>query len=80
MFIKYDFDRMCCIVSSSFLVNYFVLSSLKCLNKEFFSEFDFGYLLSNGLAAFLNTAIGRDCKGRPQGDYFYGCQVASENG
>eukprot|EP00091_Calanus_sinicus_P018825 TRINITY_DN4430_c0_g1_i1.p1 TRINITY_DN4430_c0_g1~~TRINITY_DN4430_c0_g1_i1.p1 ORF type:complete len:120 (-),score=16.20 TRINITY_DN4430_c0_g1_i1:70-429(-) len=37
-------------------------------------QFDFGSLLSNGLGAFLNTAIGRDCKGRPQGDYFYGCQ------
>eukprot|EP00090_Calanus_glacialis_P036602 TRINITY_DN6255_c0_g1_i1.p1 TRINITY_DN6255_c0_g1~~TRINITY_DN6255_c0_g1_i1.p1 ORF type:complete len:107 (+),score=19.94 TRINITY_DN6255_c0_g1_i1:58-378(+) len=37
-------------------------------------QFDFGSLLTNGLGAALNTAIGRDCKGRAQGDYFYGCQ------
>merc|ERR1712106_400129 len=37
-------------------------------------QFNFGSLLTNGLGAALNTAIGRDCKGRAQGDYFYGCQ------
>ena len=35
----------------------------------------FGSILTNGLGAAFNTALGRDCKGRPQGDYFYGCQV-----
>ena len=39
------------------------------------SEFNFGSILTNGLGAAFNTALGRDCKGRPQGDYFYGCQV-----
>jgi hypothetical protein len=39
------------------------------------SEFNFGSLFTNGLGAVFNTAIARDCKGRAQGDYFYGCQV-----
>ena len=30
---------------------------------------------SNLIGAAVSTAFGRDCKGRPQGDYFYGCQV-----
>lgn len=37
-------------------------------------QFDFGSLASNLFGAALNTAIGKDCKGRPQGDYFFGCQ------
>eukprot|EP00088_Acartia_fossae_P050369 TRINITY_DN5639_c1_g1_i6.p1 TRINITY_DN5639_c1_g1~~TRINITY_DN5639_c1_g1_i6.p1 ORF type:complete len:122 (+),score=21.28 TRINITY_DN5639_c1_g1_i6:39-368(+) len=37
-------------------------------------QFDFGSVLSNTIGAAFNTAIGRDCKGRPQGDYFFGCQ------
>lgn len=41
---------------------------------QLFIEFDFGSLLSNSLGAAFNTAFGRDCRGRPQGDYFYGCQ------
>ena len=41
----------------------------------FFLEFDFGSIASNLFGAALNTAIGKDCKGRPQGDYFFGCQV-----
>ena len=41
---------------------------------QLFVEFDFGSLLSNSLGAAFNTAFGRDCRGRPQGDYFYGCQ------
>merc|ERR1712131_463730 len=38
------------------------------------NRFDLGSFLTNGLGAAFNTALGRDCKGRPQGDYFYGCQ------
>ena len=30
---------------------------------------------SNLVGSAFNTAFGRDCRGRPQGDYFYGCQV-----
>merc|ERR1711988_1408613 len=37
-------------------------------------QFNFGSLVSNSLGAAFNTAFGRDCRGRPQGDYFYGCQ------
>merc|ERR1719300_1252530 len=37
-------------------------------------EFNFGSLLTNSVGAAFNTALGRDCKGRPQGSYFYGCQ------
>merc|ERR1719221_1399132 len=37
-------------------------------------QFNFGSILTNGLGAAFNTAFGRDCKGRAQGDYFYGCQ------
>jgi len=37
-------------------------------------QFDFGALLGNAVGATFNTAFGRDCKGRPQGDYFFGCQ------
>merc|ERR1711972_307093 len=33
-----------------------------------------GALLGNAVGATFNTAFGRDCKGRPQGDYFFGCQ------
>ena len=39
------------------------------------SEFDLGALFGNAVGATFNTAFGRDCKGRPQGDYFFGCQV-----
>ena len=38
-------------------------------------EFDLGSILSNVVGSSFNTAFGRDCKGRPQGDYFFGCQV-----
>ena len=38
-------------------------------------EFDLGALLGNAVGATFNSAFGRDCKGRPQGDYFFGCQV-----
>eukprot|EP00090_Calanus_glacialis_P036654 TRINITY_DN6264_c0_g1_i1.p1 TRINITY_DN6264_c0_g1~~TRINITY_DN6264_c0_g1_i1.p1 ORF type:complete len:107 (-),score=26.43 TRINITY_DN6264_c0_g1_i1:88-408(-) len=37
-------------------------------------QFNFGSLFTNGLGAVFNTAIARDCRGRAQGDYFYGCQ------
>ena len=37
--------------------------------------FDLGGAATNFLGAAVNSIIGRDCKGRPQGDYFYGCQV-----
>merc|ERR1712150_269603 len=37
-------------------------------------QIDLGSLLTNGVGAAFNTAFGRDCRGRPQGDYFYGCQ------
>ena len=40
-----------------------------------FIEFNLGALFTNSLGAAFNTAFGRDCKGRAQGDYFYGCQV-----
>ncbi|XP_023325188.1 uncharacterized protein LOC111698937 [Eurytemora carolleeae] len=36
--------------------------------------FDFGGAASNFIGAAVNSVIGRDCRGRPQGDYFYGCQ------
>ena len=39
------------------------------------AEFNLGSLVTNGLGAAFNTAFGRDCRGRAQGDYFYGCQV-----
>ena len=39
------------------------------------SEFDLGAIFGNAIGATFNTAFGRDCKGRPQGDYFFGCQV-----
>ena len=42
---------------------------------NYYLEFDFGSIASNLFGAALNTAIGKDCKGRPQGDYFFGCQV-----
>jgi len=38
-------------------------------------QFDLGSILSNVVGSSFNTAFGRDCKGRPQGDYFFGCQV-----
>merc|ERR1711934_746476 len=37
-------------------------------------QFDLGALLGNAVGATFNSAFGRDCKGRPQGDYFFGCQ------
>merc|ERR1719414_1239702 len=37
-------------------------------------QLNLGSLFVNGVGAVFNTAIARDCKGRPQGDYFYGCQ------
>ena len=37
--------------------------------------FDFGTFFGNGVSASFHTALGRDCRGRAQGDYFYGCQV-----
>merc|ERR1712226_1346305 len=37
-------------------------------------QFDLGSILSNVVGSTFNTAFGRDCKGRPQGDYFFGCQ------
>merc|ERR1711915_977536 len=37
-------------------------------------QFNLGALFANGAGAAFNTAFGRDCRGRPQGDYFYGCQ------
>merc|ERR1712154_548288 len=33
-----------------------------------------GNLVPNAVGAAVNTGFGRDCKGRAQGDYFYGCQ------
>ena len=39
------------------------------------SVFDFGTFFGNGVSASFHTVLGRDCRGRPQGDYFYGCQV-----
>ena len=39
------------------------------------SDFDFGTFFGNGVSASIHTVLGRDCRGRPQGDYFYGCQV-----
>merc|ERR1712228_649076 len=38
------------------------------------NRFDLGSFLTNSVGAAFNTALGRDCKGRPQGNYFYGCQ------
>ena len=38
-------------------------------------DFDFGTFFGNGVSAGFHTALGRDCMGRAQGDYFYGCQV-----
>ena len=38
-------------------------------------DFDFGTFFGNGVSASIHTVLGRDCRGRPQGDYFYGCQV-----
>ena len=45
------------------------------LHSFIFVEFNLGALFTNSLGAAFNTAFGRDCKGRAQGDYFYGCQV-----
>eukprot|EP00088_Acartia_fossae_P065123 TRINITY_DN8021_c0_g1_i1.p1 TRINITY_DN8021_c0_g1~~TRINITY_DN8021_c0_g1_i1.p1 ORF type:complete len:125 (+),score=31.04 TRINITY_DN8021_c0_g1_i1:48-422(+) len=47
---------------------------LALLSVEGRPQFDFGSVASNLFGAAVNTAIGRDCKGRPQGDYFFGCQ------
>ena len=41
----------------------------------YFPVFDFGTFFGNAASAGVHTALGRDCRGRPQGDYFYGCQV-----
>ena len=43
------------------------------LSENFFESL--GGAATSLIGSALNTAIGRDCKGRPQGDYFYGCQV-----
>merc|ERR1711874_102173 len=57
-----------CIKISALLLLLFVCTSYER------PQFNFGSILTNGLGAAFNTALGRDCKGRPQGDYFYGCQ------
>merc|ERR1711974_152667 len=44
------------------------------INVESKPQFDFGSLFGNAVSSSFNTAFGRDCKGRPQGDYFFGCQ------
>merc|ERR1711953_1012654 len=37
-------------------------------------QFNLGALFGNAVSSTFNTAFGRDCRGRPQGDYFFGCQ------
>merc|ERR1712226_980496 len=44
------------------------------MNAQARPQFDLGALFGNAVGATFNTAFGRDCKGRPQGDYFFGCQ------
>merc|ERR1712130_748415 len=53
---------------SSFCVLFFVF------DVESKPQFDFGSLFGNAVSSSFNTAFGRDYKGRPQGDYFFGCQ------
>merc|ERR1711890_74504 len=53
---------------SSFCVLFFAF------DVESKPQFDFGSLFGNAVSSLFNTAFGRDCKGRPQGDYFFGCQ------
>jgi len=57
---------------SSFCVLFFVF------DVESKPQFDFGSLFGNAVSSSFNTAFGRDCKGRPQGDYFFGCQVSKQ--
>ena len=45
------------------------------LKRFHLPDFDFGTFFGNGVSAGFHTALGRDCMGRAQGDYFYGCQV-----
>merc|ERR1712127_428583 len=37
-------------------------------------QFDLGALFGTAIGSTFATALGRDCRGRAQGDYFYGCQ------
>merc|ERR1711909_231058 len=58
-----------CIKISALVLIFFVCASYER------PQFNLGSIFTNGIGAAFNTAIGRDCKGRAQGDYFYGCQV-----
>ena len=49
-------------------------SKSNCIQQKS-SEFNLGALFGNAVSSSFNTMFGRDCRGRPQGDYFYGCQV-----
>ena len=42
-----------------------------------FPGLDVGSIFGSALSSKFNAAFGgnRDCRGRPQGDYFFGCQV-----
>merc|ERR1711971_1023361 len=55
-----------------FIFSVFVL--FLAIHVECKPQFDFGSLFGNAVSSSFNTAFGRDCKGRPQGDYFFGCQ------
>lgn len=57
-----------CIKISALVLIFFVCASYER------PQFNLGSIFTNGIGAAFNTAIGRDCKGRAQGDYFYGCQ------
>merc|ERR1712226_1618909 len=52
----------------SFCVLFFVF------HVESKPQFNLGALFGNAVSSTFNTAFGRDCRGRPQGDYFFGCQ------
>merc|ERR1712038_199797 len=56
-----------------FKISAFLLLFFVCATQER-PQFNLGALFTNSLGAAFNTAFGRDCKGRAQGDYFYGCQ------
>ena len=53
----------------------FIVSLKDFASNLSFPEFDLGALFGNAVSSSFNTAFGRDCRGRPQGDYFFGCQV-----
>ena len=53
----------------------YTMATWENFHSFIFVEFNLGALFTNSLGAAFNTAFGRDCKGRAQGDYFYGCQV-----